>query len=82
MREVRTQQDLTAHEREDPAAGVVEPIDRPPGDILRHSLDPIVERPAVVAIEVALPLGEEIGNDGVEFAGLYARAQIGHEPSF
>jgi len=37
--------------------------------VFAHAADAIIVRPAVVAIEIAFPLGEEVGNDGLKFAG-------------
>src|ERR1019366_5647438 len=39
------------------------------------------ERPAVVAVEIAFPFGEQVRNDGMELARLYARPDIRVEPS-
>src|SRR5215472_14179601 len=57
------------------------PINRALGDIFRHALHLVVKRPAVVAVEVAFPLGEEIRDDGVELARQDARFDVRKEPS-
>ena len=54
----RPQQRLTTHQRQHPAAVVVQPINRTAGYILGHALNLVVIGPAVPAIEIALVLNK------------------------
>jgi hypothetical protein len=54
----------------------VQPIDGSAGDVFCHALDIVVVSPVVVAIEVAVPFGEQIRDDRMEFAGLQPRPDI------
>jgi len=51
---------------------IVQPINRTPRYILCHALDPVIEGPAIPAIDITLVLNEEIGSDWMEIAGHYA----------
>src|ERR1017187_5728419 len=73
--EVGAKERFTAHQRQHPASGVVQPVDRAFGHVLGHAADAVVERPTVVAVEVAFPLVEQIGNDGMKLARHHARAE-------
>ena len=80
MREVGTQQRLAAHQRQHPASGVAQPVDRALGHVLGHAAHAVVEGPAVMAVEVALPLVEQVGDDRVEVARHHARANERERP--
>ena len=81
MDKIRTQQRLAAHVGEHPAAGAMQPIDGALRCVFGHSLHFVVEGPAVVAIEIALELGEEISDERMEIACGHTRADIGEEPA-
>jgi hypothetical protein len=50
----------------------MKPIDGTFRDLLGHSPDTVIKGPAVVAIQIALVLGEEVTNDGVKLSGKQA----------
>ena len=77
MDEVRPEQRLAAHERQHAAAGSVQPVDGALRRIFRHAFYFVVEGPAVVAVEIALELGEQIGDERMEVARGHTRADIG-----
>ena len=79
--ELRAQQRLAAHQRQHAAGGRVQPVDRAPRHVLGHALHAVVERPAVVAIQIAFPLREQVGDDGVKIARQHARLDIGKQPA-
>src|SRR5581483_7714021 len=81
VHKLRPQQGLAAHKRQHPASGRVQPIDRPLGGILAHPLYVIVKRPAVVAVEIAFPFGEEISDDGVKISRQNPRFEIRKQPA-
>ena len=76
MHKLRPQQDFAPHQCQNPATAVVQPVDRAAANIFGHARDTIIVRPTVVAVEVALPFGEQVRNDGMEIARLYARPDI------
>src|SRR5262249_41827201 len=59
----------------------MQPDDRRPRHFFRHALDTIVKRIAVVAIEVAFVLSEQIRDDRMEIARQEARFQERHRPA-
>jgi hypothetical protein len=59
----------------------VQPVNRSFGRILRHSFHFVVERPAVVAIQIAFEFREEIGDQWVEVAFRDPGTDIGKEPA-
>jgi hypothetical protein len=59
----------------------MQPINGSLRDILAHSLDMIVEGPAIMAVEIALVLCEQVTNDGVEFSGKQARLNVWEQPA-
>jgi len=63
MNEVGTQQGLGTHQSQDAAPVTVEPVDRPSRHILRHTLDLIIEGPAIPAIEITLVLEKEVSGN-------------------
>jgi hypothetical protein len=69
VHELGPEQNLATHEREHAAGRGMQPVERCPGELLGHPLHPIVVRVAVVAIEIALVLGEQVGDDRMEIAG-------------
>src|SRR5579864_7447418 len=81
MNEFRPQQRLATHQRQDPAAIVVQPVDRTAGHVLGHTLDLIVVGPAIPTIEIALVLDKQIGGDGVELSGQNSRTDVRAQPS-
>ena len=81
VREVGTEKRFAAHQRQHPASRVVQPVDRAFGHVLGHSADAVVERPTVVTVEVALPLVEQVGNDGMKLARHHARAEERERPA-
>lgn len=81
MRELRAEQRLAAHERDDAAAVVVQPIDGAAGHIFRHSFHFVVEGPAIPAIDIAFVFEEKIRRDGMEIARQHARANVGEKPA-
>ena len=80
VRELGAKQDFSSHERENPASGRMQPVDRPPGNVFGHAGDAVVEGPAIVAIEIAFPFGEQIRDERMELAGQQARAKIWEHP--
>src|SRR5262245_823525 len=54
----------------------MKPVDGRARDLFGHALDAIVERIAVVTVEVALKLGEQVRHDGVEIAGQKPRLEV------
>jgi hypothetical protein len=67
--ELRPEQRFASHEGEHTGSAVVQPVDRSARNLFGHALDAIIIGPTVMAVEVALILGEQIGNDGMEVAG-------------
>jgi hypothetical protein len=56
VRELRTQQRFASHQREYPAAVIVEPVDGTPRNILGHAFHSVVVGSAIPAVEIALVL--------------------------
>ncbi len=81
VREVGTQQRLATHQRQHAGAGVAQPVDRALGRVLGHAANAVVEGPAVMAVEVALPLVEQVRDDRVEVARQNTRANPGEGPA-
>src|SRR5205823_9651058 len=63
------------------SCSLMQPVDRALGGVLGHALYAIVEGPTIMAVEIALPLGEEIRNDRMQMAWKYTRLQIRNGPS-
>jgi len=59
----------------------VQPVDRAARDIFGHAAYAVIESPAVVAIQITFPFGEEIGDDRVEVARQNAGADVREQPS-
>jgi hypothetical protein len=79
--DIGTEKWLAAHQRQHPAAVIVEPINGTLGHVLGHAFDFVVEGPAIPAIEIALVVEEKVGGDGMKFAGHHARSNVGQEPT-
>ena len=58
VRKVGPQQRFATHQRQHPASVVVQPVNRPAGDVFAHALDLVVVGPAIPAIEIAFVLDE------------------------
>ena len=69
VHEVRADERLAAGWSEHAARRRFEPFDGAPRGVFGHAFYAVVIRPAVVAVQIALPLGEEVGNDGLKVAG-------------
>jgi len=69
VNEVRADERLAAGWSEHAARRGFEPVDGAPRGVFRHAFDAVVIRPAVVAVQVAFPLGEEVRNDRLKVAG-------------
>src|SRR5581483_7742476 len=59
----------------------VQPIDRALRNFLRHAFYAVVECPAIVTIEVALPLGKQIGNDRMKWSRGNPRFYVREQPA-
>src|SRR5580658_817580 len=59
----------------------MQPVDGAPGSIFGHTFDLVIEGPAIVAVEIALELGKEIGNEGVEVARGDTGANVREKPA-
>jgi hypothetical protein len=81
MDEIRAQERLAAHEGKDTTAGAMQPVERTLRRIFGHSLDRVIEGPAVMAVEIALEFCEEIRDQRMKVAGCHTRADIGEEPA-
>jgi hypothetical protein len=81
VHEGRPQQGLPAHDRQRPTADVVQPVHRPARHRLRHPLHAVVPRPAVVAVEVALPLGEQVREQRAQRVAVHLRPHVRPEPA-
>jgi hypothetical protein len=79
--EVRPEERFAAGGRQHTARSGVQPIDSALGGVFTHAAHAIVVGPAVVAIEIAFPLGEEVGNDGLKFSGKNSGFEIGCHPA-
>jgi hypothetical protein len=79
--EVWTQERFAAGRGEDAAGRGVQPIDGASGGVFAHAADAIIVGPAVVAIEIAFPLREEVGDDGPKFSGEHSGFKIGSHPA-
>ena len=62
MNKIRTQKRFASHVGQHPAAGAVKPVNRSLCRIFAHPFYLVVESPAIMAIEIAFELSEEIGN--------------------
>src|SRR6267142_4483482 len=82
MNELRSQQRLATHKGKHARTYRVDPVDRAFCNVLGHSLDGIVVRPAVVTIQIALPFREQGGNEWTQFGTMPARFEIGRGPAF
>ena len=60
----------------------MQPVNRALRRVFGHALDAVIVGPAVVTIQITLPLGEEIGNDGAQLALVHERFEIGRTPGF
>ena len=82
VNEIGAQQWLAARGSKHPAGCRVQPVDCAPRRILGHSFDAIVIRPAVMAIEIAFPFGEEVGDDRLEVPWKRAGLEVRKHPAF
>src|SRR5438445_10570239 len=82
VNEIGAQQWLAARGSKHPAGCRVQPVDCAPRRILGHSLDAIVIRPAVMAIEIAFPFGEEVGDYRLEVPWKRAGLEVRKHPAF
>ena len=80
VHELRPQQHLATHQREHAARRRLQPVDRRARDLLGHALHAVVVGPAVVAVEVALQLGEQIRDDRMEVAWEQPRLDVRKRP--
>ena len=58
----------------------MQPVDRALGNVFGHAFDGVVVRPAVVAIEIALPFRKQVRNDRPQVVAVPARFEIGRAP--
>jgi hypothetical protein len=72
---------LAAHQSEHAAAVVVQPIDRAPRDIFRHSFYLAVERPAIPTVDIAFVLEEEICRYRMKVPRYEARTNVWQQPA-
>jgi hypothetical protein len=79
--EILAEKRLPAHEGDDPAANRLEPIDGAFGYIEVHAGSAVIELEAVVAVDVALPLGIEIAEHGPEIAVVDAGVKVRDDPA-
>src|SRR6185503_13701699 len=54
----------------------MQPVDRTFRDVFRHAFDGVIIRPAIMTIEIALPLRKQIRNDRPQLSGVPARLEI------
>jgi hypothetical protein len=80
MNEVGTQKGFVAHQSQDAAPVIVEPVDGPSRHILRHTLDLVIERPTIPAVEIALVLDKEIGVNRMKLARHHAGTNVWKQP--
>src|SRR5260370_39703602 len=73
---------LAARGSGQPGGCRVQPVDGAPRRILAHSFDAIVIRPAVMAIEIAFPFGEEVGDYRLEVPWKRAGLEVRKHPAF
>src|SRR5882672_48802 len=59
----------------------MQPIDGTLGDVLSHALDGVVVGPAIVTIQITLPLGEQVRNDRAQLAAMPTRLEIRRAPT-
>src|SRR6266498_4427655 len=59
----------------------MDPIDGTLGDVFGHALNGIVVGPAIVAIKIALPFGEQVRNDWAQLAAMPARLKVWRTPT-
>ncbi len=80
--EIGTEQGLAAHQGQYAISHRLQPVDRPFRGLLGHPLHGVVVGPAVVAIEVALIVREEIRDDRPELLPILerARSEVGLRP--
>src|SRR5580692_3657258 len=69
VNEVWAKQWFAASGSQNPARRALEPVNGAAGRVFRHSLNAIVVRPAIVAVQVAFPLSEKVGDDRLKLAG-------------
>src|SRR5260221_11131750 len=81
MGEIGPQERLAAHHCEDPASRRVEPADGTARHLLRHSFYAVVEGPAVMAIQIAFPCSEQVGNDRMEIPRQDTRLDVREQPA-
>src|SRR5262249_31867094 len=56
-------------------------INRAFSDLFSHALHAVLERPAIMTIQIALPFGEEVRQQRAEFIGHDSRLDIWHQPA-
>src|SRR5262245_38059577 len=59
----------------------MQPIDGASGHIFGHSLNAIVERPAIMAVQIAFPLGKKISDDRMKITRQHPRLNVGKTPA-
>ncbi len=77
LNQVGPQKRLAPHISEHPATRAVKPVNGSLGRVFGHAFHFVVEGPTVMAIEIALEFGEEVGDQGMEVARGYARTDVG-----
>jgi len=80
MDEVGAQKRFAAQERKHAAGRRVQPVNRAFGNVRSNSFHTIVESSTILAVQVARPLREQIGNDGVKNSRQDSRLQVGDKP--
>src|SRR6266404_6741109 len=60
---------------------IVQPINRAPRYVFRHSLHAVVKSPAIPAIQVAFVFDKEIRRDGMKFARQDTRTHVWKQPA-
>ena len=68
VNEVWPDQRFTAGGGKHAARRRLQPVDRAPRGVFRHALDAVVIGPAVVAVQIAFPFGEEVRDDRLKVA--------------
>jgi len=81
VRYVRTQQRFTAHQSQNATSMIVQPVDRPFGNIFGHAFHFVVESPAIPAIQIALVIEKQIRRDGMKLSRLHTGANVWKQPT-
>ena len=79
--EIWTQQRLSARSRKHTARRRVQPVDCATRRVFGHTFDAIVIRPAVVTIEVAFPLREQVSDDRLKVPWKHPGLEVRKHPA-